>query len=240
MSDLSKPPASVAWLPLVQPFATLLAAVAGILFITIYLELDLKTFSLNIGGINAEMVKRIDVTQDKVDDSARVIGNELAELAEKVRVLEARLSTDTVRPLGVNPVPSQPPVPDADTGTQRSASELAPLFQKLPNRASPLFNKEGYIFIGNAMGDSVEEPNLRDKDGFVRRLSDLKVGSRYTTGAHLSLRSAYPGDNPAYYSGVPMLGVVTNGLSVVLIEAPKQAVRPSRLVQLWAKVRVAE
>lgn len=239
MSDAPRPTLAQLLLPLAQPFATLVAVGLGVLLLTQYFGLDLKKLSLSGPGFNAELAQRIEATQDKVDKSSSTAGTELNDLTERVRQLEARLKAAEPAPSAVQP-PSPPTVPDAGTSTQRTAAELAPLFQKLPNRVSPLYNREGYIFLGNLASGAIDDPNLRGNGELVRRLADFRVGTAYTAAAHLSLRGGYPGDNPSYYVGVPSLGVVTNGLSVVLLEPPKQAVRPSGLVQIWAKVRVAE
>lgn len=239
----TKPAATPPWLQLAQPFASLAAVVLGLLFLKLVFNIEIKKINLDFGTVSAEVTQTLATTQDNVSSAGKAAGQKLDELARRIALLEARLAA-TSEPATTMAVPAQPApskVPDVDSNVLRTATDLAPLFQKQANRRSPLFDREGFIFIGNAKDGAIDASNLRAGSDTVRRLADLKPGSPYTTSAHLTLRGSFPGDNKDdYYLGIPSLGVVTSGLSVILLEPPREAVRPSGLVQLWARVRVAE
>lgn len=234
----SEPPGTPApaWIALVQPFAYLAAILLGLTFMQYVLKIDLRKISFNAFGVTAELVNSLEEKQEAAGSAA---GKKLDDLNGRIALLESRFpATGTVA--GSLSSPDKQVAPVVDAAALRTATDLAPLFQKLPNRRSPLFDREGYIFLGNAKEGAIEGSNLRISGGQISRAADLRVGSTYTTSANLTLRGAFPGDSKDYFLGVPSLGVVTSGLSVILLESVREAKRSQDLTQLWVKVRVAE
>ena len=240
MRDSKAVPAQNGWIDLCRPFATVVAISLAVLIAKFAFGLEIKNIDFSFGGNTATLSKVDEKAFDagnalvNLNDRFTVLQNELDQLTSKINnsAPPVRPSLDTTGAAGISGSPASDGIGTNDT--------LAALFKPVTGTASPLANKDGYIFIGNRRGDTLllDSSGLITGSGSVQSIEQLQTEQTYSTGANLVLRAGQPDIATGYFNGQKSLGVLPKNTRVTLLDTPKPVKLQDGRIQMWAHVRV--
>ncbi|MGB8170540.1 MAG: hypothetical protein WCF18_23760 [Chthoniobacteraceae bacterium] len=100
--------------------------------------------------------------------------------------------------------------------------------------------KTGYIWLGTWDENRWSLVNLATPGSRVvisARPEEILPGAKFDARSYLNLREGLPESSASYYRGLKVLGVVPEGATVEILEAPQSVARLDR-IQIWAKVKL--